>query len=87
MPIIRPISEMRDTSTMSKLCHQSQEPVFLTKNGLGNLVVMSMECYEAMQSNRAIDTAIEEAETEYQTDGVLLDARETLGKLRKKHFG
>ena len=48
---------------------------------------MSMECYEAMQSNRAIDTAIEEAETEYQTDGVLLDARETLGKLRKKHFG
>lgn len=87
MPIIKPISEMRDTSAMSELCHKSHEPIFLTKNGFGNLVVMSMETYEAMQSNRVIDAAIEEAENEYQNNGVLLDARETMGKLRAKHFG
>lgn len=87
MPIIRPISEMRDTSTMSKLCHQSQEPVFLTKNGLGNLVVMSMECYEKMLETKATDEAIREAEEEYNANGILVDAREALGSLRKKHFG
>ena len=87
MPQIIPIRDLRNTTAISDLCHKSQEPVIITKHGHGDLVMMSMECYESMLSNRAIDTAIEEAETEYQTDGVLLDARETLGKLRKKHFG
>lgn len=58
---------------------------FITPNG--DLVVMSIEAYEAMVENAAMDTAISEAEAEYERDGQLHDAREALASLRRKHFG
>lgn len=45
------------------------------------------ETYEAMVENAAIDTAISEAEAEFERDGQLHDAREALASLRRKHFG
>ena len=50
MPIIKPISDLRNKSNeISKLAHISNEPIFITKNGKGNLVVMSMSYYSKMQ--------------------------------------
>ena len=56
-------------------------------NGYGDLVVMNIETYEQIVETQAIDNAISEAEEEYGATGVLLDARETLTSLRRKHFG
>jgi len=50
MPIIKPISDLRNKSNeISKLAHTSNEPIFITKNGEGDLVVMSMSHYSKMQ--------------------------------------
>ncbi len=50
MPIIKPISDLRNKSNeISKLAHESNQPVFITKNGEGNLVVMSMSHYSNLQ--------------------------------------
>ena len=50
MPIIKPISDLRNKSSeISKLAHNSDEPIFITKNGEGNLVVMSMAHYSKLQ--------------------------------------
>lgn len=87
MPQIRPITDLRNTTEISELCHARREPVFITKNGYGDLVVMSIETYEEMVETARTDTAISEAETEYAADGTLLDAREALSSLRWKHFG
>lgn len=87
MPQIRPITDLRNTTEISELCHARREPVFITKNGYGDLVVMSIETYEAMMETTAIDTAIFEAEAEFERDGQLLDAKEALVSLRRKHFG
>jgi PHD/YefM family antitoxin component YafN of YafNO toxin-antitoxin module len=87
MPQIRPITDLRNTTEISELCHAKREPLFITKNGYGDLVVMSMETYEDMLETSAVDTAIAEAEAEYQQDGQLHDAREALATLRRKHFG
>lgn len=46
MKTIRPITDLRKTNEMSEICHQSDEPIFITKNGYGDLVLMSQECYE-----------------------------------------
>lgn len=54
---------------------------------LGNTTEMSIETYEEMLETAKTDAAISEAEKEYATDGVLLDAREALSSLRRKHFG
>ena len=46
MPQIRPITDLRNTNEMSEICHSKKEPVFITKNGYGDMVLMSMETYE-----------------------------------------
>ena len=87
MPVIRPITDLRNTNEISELCHKQQQPVFITKNGYGDLVVMSMETYEELLSTNQIDKAIFEAEREAAEGAALFDAREALAELRRKHFG
>lgn len=87
MPIIKPITDLRNTNEISEICHKQQQPVFITKNGYGDLVVMSMETYEELLSTNQIDKAIFEAEREVVEDAELLNTREVLGELRRKHFG
>lgn len=87
MPQIRPITDLRNTTEISEVCHARREPVFITKNGYGDLVIMSMETYEEMLETQATDQAIAEAEAEYAVTGQLHDARTALSSLRRKHFG
>ena len=87
MPQIRPITDLRNTTEISNACHARREPIFITKNGYGDLVVMSIEAYEEMLETAAVDAAISEAEAEFDQDSKLHDAREALSSLRRKHFG
>ena len=87
MPQIRPITDLRNTNEISDLCHAKNEPIFITKNGYGDLVVMSIETYEAMLDDNELDREIAQAEAEYRLDSKIMDAREALGTLRRKHFG
>lgn len=87
MPQIRPMTDLRNTNEISEFCHAKNEPIFITKNGYGDLVVMSIEAYDKLIGNNEIDAAISAAEKEYAEDGVLMDAREALSSLRRKHFG
>ncbi|GAB6269446.1 prevent-host-death protein [Smithella sp. SC_K08D17] len=51
MPIIKPISTLRNqTREISLMCHEQDAPIYLTKNGAGNLVVMSIEHYERLMA-------------------------------------
>ena len=57
MPVIKPITDLRNTNEISELCHKQQQPVFITKNGYGDLLVMSMETYDELLSTNHIDKA------------------------------
>ncbi|MBI9008464.1 MAG: type II toxin-antitoxin system Phd/YefM family antitoxin [Tenericutes bacterium] len=46
MPQIIPIRELKNTASISKYVNESNEPVFVTKNGYGSMVIMSIEVYE-----------------------------------------
>ena len=49
MPSIRPSSDLRNKyNEISKFCHKYNEPVYITKNGQGDLAVMSIETYERL---------------------------------------
>ncbi len=87
MPQIRPITDLRNTNEISDICHAKKEPVFITKNGYGDLVIMSIETYEDMLEERELDAAIGEAEAGYAKDKKLYDAHEALSSLRRRHFG
>jgi len=50
MPQIRPISDLRNNfAEISRIVHETSEPVFLTKNGYGDMVVMSVELFEQLE--------------------------------------
>lgn len=87
MPQIRPITDLRNTNEISELCHAKKEPIFITKNGYGDLVIMSIETFDSMLEDRELDGAIAEAEAEYTSDNQLIDVREALSTLKRKHFG
>ncbi len=85
MPKIRPITELRNTTEISEVCHSELEPVFITKNGYADMVVMSMETYDQLIGMNKVDNAILKSEND--DDQELVDAREALSSLRRKHFG
>ena len=87
MPQIRPITDLRNTTEISDICHAKREPIFITKNGYGDLVVMSIEAYEELIETASIDAAIGTAESEFMKTHESHDARAALASLRRKHFG
>lgn len=84
MPHIRPISDLRNTNEISELCHSTHEPVFITKNGYGDLAIMSMETYEELVGERDLLAALAESEEDYR-QGKVTDAFEGLEELREKY--
>ncbi len=63
MPLIRPISDLRNKAPeIAKLCHESGEPVFITKNGVSDLVVMSAAAYERDQARLKLYELLDAAE-------------------------
>ncbi len=65
MPTIRPISDLRNKANeISEICHESGEPVFITKNGEGDLVVMSLAAWERDRARLELYGLLDEAEAD-----------------------
>ena len=86
MPQIMPIKDLKDTSAISEKCHVSDEPIFITKNGYSDLVVMSAELYDRFASVLKIDQAIFEAEEEMSKVAESMDVEEAFAALDKKYY-
>ena len=84
MPQIIPIKELKDTTKISELCHASSEPIYITKNGYGDMVVMSMETYEATIRRDQIYKDLEISEKQV-AEGKTRPAKEALADLRVKY--
>jgi len=83
MERIRPISDLRNRfAEVSRDVHESNEPVFLTRNGVGDMVVMSMEAYEDRAFDSRVADAILEAEQQARLSGESYSIDETLALLR-----
>lgn len=87
MPLIMPIKDLRNTNEISAIAHKEHEPIFITKNGYSDLVVMSSELYDSFAKENRIDQAIFEAEKEFAETGESLDAADAFAELEKKYFG
>ncbi len=84
MPQIIPIKDLKNTSNISEMCHSIDEPVFITKNGYGDMVIMSMENYEntMKQIKMYEDIAISERQIK---EGKVKDARKSLSSMRERY--
>lgn len=90
MNMIRPVSDLRNNfADISKTVHETSKPVFLTKNGYGDMVVLSMEAYENLQFDSEVYFKLKEAEREaeitekrYSSKDVLKAMKEATGGRR-----
>mgnify|MGYP001435267126 CR=1 FL=1 len=88
MPIIRPITDLRNNSNeISELCRGTREPVFITKNGVGDMVVMSIEVYERKQAQLDLYAKLAEAEAEIASGAQSVDFLDFAKKLRADVHG
>lgn len=84
MPRIIPIRDLKDTSAISQMCSESNDPIYITKNGYGDMVIMSMKAYEEKMWLLDVYAKITEAEEEIKV-GKTVDARSALKELRAQH--
>ncbi len=87
MPLIMPIKDLRNTTEISNIAHKEQEPIFITKNGYSDLVVMSSELYDRFARINRIDQAIFESEKEMQEGAEAIDLDDAFAMLNKKYYG
>ncbi|WNF37365.1 type II toxin-antitoxin system Phd/YefM family antitoxin [Bacillaceae bacterium IKA-2] len=85
MPEIRPIKDLRNTMEISELCHKVKEPIFITKNGYGDMVVMSMETYERSLAKLELYQKLAEAEAQIKNGAELLDGEVVFKTLKNKY--
>lgn len=84
MPQIIPIKDLKNTSKISDLCHKSDEPVYITKNGYGDMVIMSMDTYEHTMKQLNLYRELEASERQIK-DGRTKDARKSLASVRERY--
>lgn len=87
MPTIIPIRDLRKTSEISEMAHSNKEPIFVTKNGYSDLVIMSAELYDILVKISKIDQVISEAEREVKKGGKTVGLKKAWKKLGKKYYG
>lgn len=88
MPKIRPISDLRNNANeISEFCRETREPVFITKNGVGDMVVMSVETYERQMALIHLYAKLAEAEEEISNGAEGEDFFEVAKRLRNNVHG
>jgi PHD/YefM family antitoxin component YafN of YafNO toxin-antitoxin module len=84
MPAIRPSADLRDSyNEISQLCHEYAEPVFITKNGTGDLAVMSIETYELLAGKLELYSLIDEGLNQAK-NGKTKPMKESMKSIREK---
>ncbi len=83
MSMIRPVSDLRNHfAEISRTVHETKEPVILTKNGYGDMVVMSYDQYQDAQYDRYLMRELRDAEIEYETSSDFEEADAAIEAIR-----
>jgi PHD/YefM family antitoxin component YafN of YafNO toxin-antitoxin module len=84
LPHIIPIRDLKNTSEISQMCNTTAEPIYVTKNGYGDMVIMSMKAYEEKMAMLEVYSKLIAAEEQVQANKVL-DADTSLKSIRAKY--
>ncbi len=84
MPRIIPIRDLKNTSKISQMCQEETEPIYITKNGYGDMVIMSIKMYEEKLFMLDIYNKLAAAESQI-AEGRLLDGDTSLRSIREKY--
>lgn len=84
MKMIRPVSDLRNNfADISRTVHETAQPVFLTKNGYGDMVVLSMEAFESLQFDSEVYFKLQQAEKEAELTNKRYSSKEVLEAIQQ----
>lgn len=82
---IKPSTTIRhDYNSFSKMCHETQAPVVVTKNGEADLVVMSHEAYQKMIARQRLGQMLSEVDREIAAGTPMRDLETTFSAIQKR---
>lgn len=84
MPQIIPIRDLKNTSEISHMCQEATEPIYITKNGYGNMVIMSVKMYEEKLLMLDVYNKLAAAEAQI-AEGKVMDGDTSLKSIREKY--
>nr|DAI09308.1 MAG TPA: antitoxin [Caudoviricetes sp.] len=84
MPRIIPIKDLKNTADITRTCMESNEPIFITRNGYGEMVLMNMKLYEQTMAKLHVASLLNESLDEVENGAALLDGDELFNELRKR---
>ena len=84
MPQIIPIRDLKNTGAISQMCQESNEPIYITKNGYGDMVIMSIKMYEDNMFMQNVYSRLAESEAGVAA-GRTKNAKESLKRTREKY--
>lgn len=84
MAQIIPIKELKNTANISELCHSTEGPIFVTKNGYGDMVIMSMETFHVIEEKLKMYQSVLASMKEIE-EGETMDAKLSLNQLKEKY--
>ena len=85
MPHIIPIRELKNTASISKYVNETDEPVFVTKNGYGSMVIMSIEVYEREIAKNQILELINDSLKDKDQDALKVDGPMFISEMKSKY--
>ena len=77
MPQIIPIKDLKNTSAISQMCREAQEPIYITKNGYSDMVIMSSQLYEEKLFLFDVHSKLKASEVQL-AEGNVMDADKSL---------
>ncbi len=85
MPQIIPIKELKNTANISEMCRNSNEPIYITKNGYGDMVIMNQDIYEELVEKIELATMLNEGADAIDNGEEMVEASVFFDEMMRKY--
>ncbi len=85
MPQIIPIKELKNTANISEMCRNSNEPIYITKNGYGDMVIMNQNIYDGLVAKIELATLLNEVAVSIDNGEEMVEASVFFDEMMKKY--
>ncbi len=85
MPQIIPIKELKNTANISEMCRNSNEPIYITKNGYGDMVIMNQDIYEELVEKIELATMLNEVADAIDNGEEMVEASVFFDEMMRKY--
>lgn len=85
MAHIIPIRDLKDTSSLSKLVEMTNEPIYVTKNGYGSMVIMNMSVFENLVTRSLMVEGVQESIAHYEKTGEGIEGTLFIQEMKTKY--